>query len=472
MKQTKKNIAVVGAGWAGLAAAVRLVQAGHAVTLFEAAPLPGGRARDAHLADGQVVDCGQHILIAGYARTLDVLRTVGVDTGAAFMRVPMTLEDQTGRGLHMPAAAQSPIWAVVQALWQWQGVGWTGKLTFALAGQRWKRLHQQYVGSAPPADKTVAQLCNGLPDVLVREVVEPLCVSALNTPIATASAKVFVRVLYDSLWQTGDGGGLASDFLLPKAPLGTLFPAKAVQWLQQHGAEYAQQRVQAVHSVHSVGGEDAVVWQVETAQQTKAVDAVVLACPVWEAVRLVQTVQTEHANAKDWLRVAGSMEHKAIATVYVHADYDAHSGKVLSKPLFALPSMSQGGAVAQFVFDRGQIGSGTHGELAFVVSDCVCSKAELEAGVLAQCTQLGLGGFDIVKTIVEKRATFACTAGLQRPNAWIADGLYAAGDWVDGVYPATLEGAVLSGEAVVGFLKQHRDKALNNSNDLGGIRGL
>ena len=61
--------------------------------------------------------------------------------------------------------------------------------------------------------------------------------------------------------------------------------------------------------------------------------------------------------------------------------------------------------------------------------------------------QLGLRDLQPVQTVVEKRATFACTPGLLRPPMAIAPGLWAAGDYIDGPYPATLEGAVRSGLA-------------------------
>ena len=69
--------------------------------------------------------------------------------------------------------------------------------------------------------------------------------------------------------------------------------------------------------------------------------------------------------------------------------------------------------------------------------------------------QLGLRGLRPLKTVVEKRATFACTPGLQRPAAAIATGLVAAGDHVQGPYPATLEGAVRSGNAAAQVLLAH-----------------
>ena len=58
-------------------------------------------------------------------------------------------------------------------------------------------------------------------------------------------------------------------------------------------------------------------------------------------------------------------------------------------------------------------------------------------------TQLGLV-IEPVLTVVEKRATFACAPRLARPPSAIAPGLAAAGDYVEGPYPATLEGAVMS----------------------------
>ena len=100
---------------------------------------------------------------------------------------------------------------------------------------------------------------------------------------------------------------------------------------------------------------------------------------------------------------------------------------------------------AQFAFDRAWLG-GPAGLLAFVISASSGDGAALTRLVLAQAArQLGLTCLQPVQTVVEKRATFACTPGLQRPVAHIADGLLACGDYIAGPYPATLEGAVRSG---------------------------
>jgi predicted NAD/FAD-dependent oxidoreductase len=65
---------------------------------------------------------------------------------------------------------------------------------------------------------------------------------------------------------------------------------------------------------------------------------------------------------------------------------------------------------------------------------------------------LGQTSLQLVQTVVERRATFACTPALVRPPAKIASGLQACGDYTEGPYPATLEGAVLSGLAAANAL--------------------
>ena len=100
---------------------------------------------------------------------------------------------------------------------------------------------------------------------------------------------------------------------------------------------------------------------------------------------------------------------------------------------------------AQFVFDRGHLG-GPAGLLAFVVSVSEQDRATLEDQVVRQAQeQLGLKTLRPLQTVVEKRATFACTPSLRRPGNRVLSGLWAAGDYTEGPYPATLEGAIRSG---------------------------
>ena len=126
-------------------------------------------------------------------------------------------------------------------------------------------------------------------------------------------------------------------------------------------------------------------------------------------------------------------------------------------PLCALSSSPE--APAQFAFDKGRISglAQLQGVLALVVSASNNSRDDLTQAVLQQAqAQLGLHDLELLTTVVEKRATFACTPGLQRPPMRVVPGVWACGDHVQGPYPATLEGAVQSGFAAVSAMTQER----------------
>ncbi|MDO4725445.1 MAG: hydroxysqualene dehydroxylase HpnE, partial [Comamonadaceae bacterium] len=459
------RVAVVGAGWAGLAAAVAACQAGAQLTLFEASRQPGGRARNVALAGagGQPalrLDNGQHILIGAYRASLGLMHTVGLDAARCLQRLPLDLRDAQGQGLALPAwpsRLPAPLQAPAQALgtaWallRAQGWGWGERLALLRRLQAWQR-----AGFACAPTASVAQLCAGLPPAVVQQLIEPLCTAALNTPLAQASGAVFLRVLQDSV----AGGPGSADLLLPKVPLGDLLAEPAWRWLQAQGAQL--RLGQRIGQLQPAAEADAG-WLLDG----QRFDAVLLATPAGEALRLLRPLAAEaeaaakaaaSADLRSWLQQAEALRHEAIGTVFLRAaDADASlpSPSLLARPMLALAP----GGVAQYVFDRQQL-TGEPGLLAWVAStlDAALDKAALTQRVLAQAQALpGLAGrrWQPVASIIEKRATFACTAGLQRPgqrpcSAW--PGLLVCGDYVHGPYPATLEGAVRSGQQAVAAL--------------------
>ena len=436
----QRRVAVIGAGWAGCAAAVEATRLGHHVTLFEAARTAGGRARrvasptsSAHRPESPAgtLDNGQHILIGAYADTLKLMTDVGVDLDATLLRLPLTLQymtDQGLRGLKLPQLP-APLDALV-GIAQAAGWSWRDKASLLRGAAHW-----QWAGFVCPPLQSVADLCRSMTPRIKAELIEPLCVSALNTPAADASGQVFLRVLKDSMF-SGRGG---SNLLLPRVDLTALLPEAAIAWLEKAGAAVALgTRVQHLASNSAAGG-----WQLTAAGATLPFDCVVLACAPQAAVRLLTDSTPPDGPAppwQAWLATARALQFEAITTVYAQAPSIR-----LPQPMLALPSGAH--APAQFVFDRGQLG-GPPGLLAFVVSASTGSSADITAQVLAQgARQLGLDDLKPVQTVVEKRATFACTPGLARPGRHVLPGLMACGDYVQGPYPATLEGAVRSGLA-------------------------
>ena len=447
------SVAVIGAGWAGLAAAITAVQAGHAVTVLEATRSVGGRARtlpqqiplplsssplppDTHLtlplisqAPSPQLDNGQHILIGAYTSTLALMRTVGIDTHNALLRIPLALNFPDGGGLRLPRWPAP--WDVLAGIATARGWRWADKWSLLRTAIKWQK--NSFIC---PQHQTVAELCGGLTARVIQELIDPLCISALNTPSHQASGQVFLRVLQDAL--LGPPG--ASQLLLPRVDLGQLLPDAAVQWLHQHGAQVRLgQRVQVIEQLPHPGAAPPA-WRLNCGQSDPLVfDRLILACPPGEAARLVDTAKLPAKLTAPWLKAARGLGFEAITTVY------AHSPVRLPQPILALRSSPQ--APAQFVLDRDMLCGQRH-LLAFVVSASTGERDATEQAVLQQARdQLHLQQITPHQTIVEKRATFACTPAMARPAAQIAPGLMACGDYVDGPYPATLEAAVRSGTA-------------------------
>ena len=421
-----------------MAAAIAHRQAGRKVTVFEAARTVGGRARAVPgvLPEGTAatLDNGQHILIGAYTESLRLMRLVGVDPTTALLRLPLTLQFPDGQGLQLPDLAPplDALLGIVRA----KGWGWQDKVALLRTATAW-----QLRGFRCAPHTSVADLCAPLTPRLMAEFIDPLCVSALNTPAREASGQVFLRVLQDSLF-SGRGG---SNLLLPRTDLGALFPEAAMRWLVQQGGQVVTgQRIQRLVPLPRGRWQPAGTGgAAQGSEATDAFDHITLACPSWEAARLVQGLATTAglAAAARWSATANALRFEAITTVYAHA-----LGARLPLPMLALRNTAE--HPAQFVFDRGQL-DGQLGLLAFVVSASDGDRALIEQQVLQQAAaQLGLPGLRPLQTVVEKRATFACPPGLQRPSMQVLPGLTACGDYVDGPYPATLEGAVLSGTAV------------------------
>ncbi len=396
------KVAVVGAGWAGLAAAVELAAAGAAVTLFEAGRRPGGRARSTDIA-GRRLDNGQHILLGAYRDTQALMARIGANPERLLARHPLRVEDNAGFRLALPRlpAPFNLAWGLLTA----RGPGLGEKLATA----RWMDGLKK-AGFRLPADTTVAAWLDaaGQTGALRRHLWEPLCLAALNTPAGRASARLFANVLRDSLGSPRRGD---TDLLLPRVPLGELLPEPATAWLAAAGADLRFGR-----RVQAVAPDDGGV----------AVDGERFAAAI-------VAVAPQHLGRL--LPGAPAFDYEPIATVYLQYA----PGTTLPFPLYGL----QGGH-GQWVVDRGG------GLLAAVISGHgaweALADAELAGHLHGELGQIRLPAWHAV--IREKRATFSCRPGLSRPGTGTAHPrLFLAGDHVWAEYPGTLEGAVRSGMA-------------------------
>jgi predicted NAD/FAD-binding protein len=366
------------------------------------------------------LDNGQHIMLGAYVETLALMRAVGVDIDTVLLRTPLTLVDARGDGFLLRTGPALP--ALLRAIVTRRGwrVRDRAALLFRAAGWLARGFRCD-----PRLD--VASWSAPLPDAVRRELIEPLAIAALNTPVEQASASAFLRVLRDALF-SGPG---SADLLLPRATLSELLPIPAQQWLREHGAV-----VRCAERVQRIGARDNR-WLVDDV----AFDAVVLAVSPVEAARLAAPI------ARSWAALAAALRHQPIATVYLLGD----RATAWPAPMLALHS-DDSRWPAQFAFDMEALGRDT-GLFAFVVSAAAGwverGVPALEAAVLAQARTILPGRWEVLRTLIDRRATFACTPGLVRPPQIVDAGLHAAGDYVDGPYPGTLEGAVRSGITAV-----------------------
>lgn len=449
-----RAIAVIGAGWAGCAAAVELAQAGYKVTLLEAARTLGGRARRVE-TDRKLLDNGQHILLGAYSESLRLMQLCGVDQKSALLTLPLQMRYPANTGGMDFAAPALPLPAplhLAAALLRADGLTREDKLSLARFSTT-----ARWMGWRLNDDCSVSELLQRFDQTerLTRLMWRPLCLAALNTPPERASAQVFLNVLRDSL----GGSRRASDMLLPRADLSKLFPDAAAAFINAHGGSVRSgAKVQALRCI------EGRLWQLEISGSAVGgtwstyFSGVVLAGGASQAAALLHDLPG--ADTAALCTQLTAFQPEAITTIYLQYDPATR----LERPFYALQDDAYNHHYGQFVFDRGQLDAAQAGLLAVVISasgPAAAQPQELLAEAVA--VQLAvdfqrpeLGRPQWFKVITEKRATYASSPGLVRPgNDTGLPGLVLAGDYTAGDYPATLEAAVRSGIAAARLLKKN-----------------
>ena len=436
------NVAVIGAGWAGLAAAVALKQSGAQVTVFEASGTPGGRARGVTDLQLGTIDNGQHLMLGAYTESLALIKQLSPNRAEheLLLRLPLTLESADGsfrlrapqliapfhlvwalsfaRGLTISERASALRMAGSIRLKGWQ----------ALANQSVRALLDQYKQS----------------DTLIRKVWEPLCLAALNTPLEQACAQLFLNVLRDGLGGTRSD----SDLIVPRVDLSTLWPTVA--------AQHVTMRVRHIVRTLQIHADGVDV-------DHERFDACVLAVPPYAARRILAECLDDRNAAITALRQRlEGFDYRAIATLTLQLE----KSWSIPVPMMMLDENSASHQYGQWIFRRPDHSD----QVTVVVSDAPdLLKIDRDVLVEAISTQIRTqcqrhpNAIDTLppvihhRLIVEKRATFDARVGLHRPSTttpWPR--LTLAGDWTDTGYPAVLEGAVRSGLRAAKILLQNQ----------------
>ncbi|MGC1778659.1 MAG: hydroxysqualene dehydroxylase HpnE [Xanthobacteraceae bacterium] len=411
---------IIGAGLAGLAAALKLTGRGETVVVHEATAFAGGRCRSYHdAAVGMVIDNGNHLLLSGNRAALDYLREVGA---AGRLTGPHEAEfqfvDLAGgeRWTLRPNSGRVPWWIFDAS----RRVPGTQALDYlALA-----RL------LLPPPGKTVDAVisCKG---PLYGRLVEPLLLAALNIDPPRGSAKLASAVIRETL----AAGGAACRPLVARDGLSATLIEPALAVLAWRGAH-----VQLEHQLRTIrfgtNRVDALDFGGETIALAEE-DAVILAVPPYAAASLVRGLEVP-------------TEFRAIVNAHFRIDPPAGQPPILGvingtvEWLFAFP-----GRLSVTISAGDRLIDTPREELAKTI------WAEI-AGVTGLPPELpnGLPPWQIVR---ERRATFAATPAqdLKRPDAATAwRNLALAGDWTNTGLPATIEGAIRSGNRAAELMAQ------------------
>jgi len=410
---TGEKIYIIGAGLAGLAAAVELAKKGRRVELFEAAPQAGGRCRSWFDAQfGEVIDNGNHLLLSGNNATYGYLKSIGAEDrlkGPADARFAFFDVRNSRRWTVAPNMGRLPWWVLSRA----RRVPDTAardylKLASLLRRNTGKRVRDVIACSGPLWERLLA----------------PFLLAALNTAPEEASAELASAVIRETLARGGH-------FCLPRIAtpnLAAAFVEPAVSYLGLLGA-----KLRSGERLRAITFEDSTISALEFGDHRIALgpgESVILAVPSWIAVSLVPGISTPDHNS-----AIVNAHYRAAAPAGAPAMLGIIGG--MAEWVFAFPerlSVTVSGADAIVDRDRTELA-------VFLWHDVAAAH-----GLSPQ-----LPPWQIVK---EKRATFRATPDqdAKRPPAKTRWGnLFLAGDWTATGLPATIEGAIRSGQKAAGL---------------------
>jgi squalene-associated FAD-dependent desaturase len=439
---TTYDIVVIGAGFAGLSAAVRLTRVGARVLVLEGRGRLGGRATafpDRHT--GELVDNGQHILLGCYTETFAFLRAIGADDRVRLQsQLAVTMIDRAGRRSRLACPSLPPPLHLLAGVLDWDGLPLKDRLSVIGLARPIRVARRELAGdrsakAASPGETVENWLIRNGQTARIREMLwDPLALAALNQSPAEAAAPPFARVLA----QMFSGDARAAAIALPTTPLHEMYAEPSRAFLDAHGSALITGAAAKV----AFGDDDTVT--IDAGDRRWSPSAVVAAVPWFAFADLFQAIPPALDRVA---RNASRMTASPIVTVNLWFDRTVMPD---DEPFVGLP-----GRAMQWVFDKRTVFGERASHLSLVssgaaalvgrtneelirmaVDELVAAMPQVRAAKLARAT-----------VVREPRATFSLAPGQPQrpPTETDVARLVLAGDWIDTGLPATIESAVLSG---------------------------
>jgi squalene-associated FAD-dependent desaturase len=448
------KVVVVGAGFAGLAAAIRLQEQRHDVLLLERRGILGGRATSyVDAASGEDVDNGTHLMLGAYREALDLLRRAGAgDLLIEQDRLRLDYVDDRGfTSLDCPGlvAPLHLVWGILGLRMPWRA-----------------RLQALRLGLAvrfgkPPVGLTLAQYFErtGQGREARRLLWDPLATAVLNETPERGDAMLFHRVFQEAFLASHAASRavfLRRGWAVVHDRLAAYFEARGGTLKRRAIAEAVEvdggRARRVLYDQRAASRDDRRAGKAAVASVAEA-DAVVLACPWSEVARLLPESEREPFASLERLGAS------PIVSVEMWLDR-----VVVDRVLVGLRDSEM-----EWVFDKGRLfgREGTPQHLSFIVSaarrDLARPNAELVASAQATLRRYfpAMAGATVTRSLVlrDPAATFASTPELEalRPGPVTpVAGLFLAGDWTNTGLPATIEGAVRSGNTAAAVVASSR----------------
>jgi squalene-associated FAD-dependent desaturase len=441
------NVAVVGGGLAGIAAAAALAERGLRVTIFEARRSLGGRAGSfTDPASGELVDHCQHVAMGCCTRFIDFARRTGI---LDVFRREQTLHFIGPDGRQYDVAASQwfapPLHLAPAVL----------RLGFLSMRERWgvMKAMRRLLGLSPSDDtKTIGQWLreNDQSPRAIEWFWSVVLTSALGESIERASLAAARKVFADGFAATRDG----YQILTPTVPLAELYADGVTRYLTQHGVQ-----VRIGTPVEVIDADAAGVRGLRLAGGERATfDHVVLAVP-W--FRLHELIPEELRPRLPVLAHLEEFDGSSITAAHLWFDM----------AFTTLPHAVLVGRVSQWLFHHGQrLVPGSRSAHAHYYQIVISASDELLDGgrdailstVVNELAAIwrDAAGARLVhsRLVTQRQAVFSYRPGLDQfrpPQRTPIPKLYLAGDWTATEWPATMEGAVRSGELAAEALLEH-----------------